>query len=90
MREGLLLTRAPTLAVQDEQTHSMDVFSRHTQYKGSRRSPRLDEDEMQACQGVLSMGAGQRWILVRLVEVGPPYHRLEGTVRVWGMARDPG
>jgi hypothetical protein len=58
MREGLWPTRAPILAVQDEQTHSLDVFLCHTQYKGSRRSPRLDEDEMEECQSLLSMGAG--------------------------------
>ena len=58
MREDLWPTHGPILAVQGERTHSMDVFSRHTQYKGSRRSPRLDEDEVGECQSLLSMGVG--------------------------------
>ena len=58
MREDLWLTLVPILAVQGVQTHSVDVFSCHTQYKGSRRSPRLDEDEVEECQSLLSMGGG--------------------------------
>ena len=45
MREGLWPTRVPILAVHGEQMHSLHIFSRRTRCKGSRRSPRLDEDE---------------------------------------------